>query len=492
MNEIKTLDIHGKPYNQALLVTILLIGSFCTVLNQTILATAFPTLMKTFNINASTVQWLTTGFLLVNGIMIPITAWLMNKINSRLLYTGAMFFFLIGTTMCFAAPNFEFLLAGRLVQAVGVGISMPLLQTIMLTIFPKEKRGAAMGLAGIVIGAAPAIGPTLSGWIIDHYTWRDLFGMLIPIILIVLSLSFFLMKEVIPLTNPEIDLLSVVLSTLGFGTLLYGFSSVGSKGWGSSEVLICIAVGMIVVSLFVRRQLHLEIPFLDLSVFKHPAFAIAAVLSGITNMAMVGAEMVIPLYIQDVRGESAFHSGLMLLPGALIISIMMPITGMIFDKKGARRLAIMGMSILTIGTLPFAFLTYTTPLIFVITLYALRMFGISMVMMPVTTSGMNALPTELMSHGTAVNNTFRQIASSVGTAILISVLTNVTTNTAPKKAVLEATPLTYKQDMINATLNGYHAAFYVAVGFSLIGILVALFIKGKTDKATTSRKEVIS
>jgi EmrB/QacA subfamily drug resistance transporter len=477
VSNTQTVDIYGKPYNRSLLVVVLLIGTFCTVLNQTLLTTAFPALMKAFNISASSVQWLTTGFLLVNGIMIPISAWLINKFSSKRLYLTAMTIFLIGTITCFIAPNFSTLLIGRLIQAAGVGISMPLLQNIMLSIFPPEKRGSAMGMAGIVIGLAPALGPTLSGWIIDHYTWRDLFGMVIPIVILVLVLAFFLMKSVIQLSNPSIDVLSAFLSTVGFGSLLYGFSSVGNDGWGSSKVISFLVIGVFVIGLFVWRQLHLEHPFLELRVFKSSTFTIAAILSGVVNMAMVGAEMVLPLYIQNIRGESAFHSGLMLLPGALIMGLMMPITGAIFDKHGAKRLAISGMLILTAATLPFAFLTQETPIVMIVILYAIRMFGISMVMMPVTTSGMNALPMNLISHGTAVNNTFRQVASSIGTAVLISILTNVTKDNLPKASLLKSLPLFYKDQAINATLSGYHAAFFVAVIFGLVGFIITFFLK---------------
>ena len=452
MTNNRPLDIYGKPYNRSLLVVVLLIGTFCTVLNQTLLTTAFPTLMNDFDITASDVQWLTTGFLLVNGIMIPITAWLINKFNSKNLYLTAMTIFLIGTIACFAAPNFSILLLGRLIQAAGVGISMPLLQNIMLSIFPPEKRGSAMGMSGIVIGLAPALGPTLSGWIIDHYTWRYLFGMVIPIVILVLILAVFLMKSVIELSHPKIDIFSAILSTIGFGTLLYGFSSVGDKGWGSVEVISFLVVGVLFIAFFAWRQLHIEHPFLELRVFSSKTFTLAAILSGVTNMALVGAEMVLPLYIQNIRGESAFHSGLMLLPGALVMGAMMPITGAIFDKYGAKRLAITGMFILTAATLPFAFLTKDTPILHIVILYAIRMFGISMVMMPVTTSGMNALPGNLISHGTAVNNTFRQVASSIGTAILISVLSNVTKGNLPSEGLLKATPLAYerKSDRSNA------------------------------------------
>jgi len=482
MGNEQPLDIYGKPYNRAMIVAILMVGSFCTVLNQTLLNTAFPTLMRTFNITASDVQWLTTGFLLVNGIMIPITAWMINKFSSKKLYLFAMAVFLIGTITCFIAPTFSILLIGRLVQAAGVGISMPLLQNIMYTIYPPERRGAAMGMVGIVIALAPALGPTLSGWVIDHYSWRQLFGIVIPIVLLVIILSFFLMRSVIPLSNPKIDFLSVILSTIGFGSLLYGFSSVGNKGWSSFEVIGFILVGAVVLAFFVWRQLHIENPLLELRVFKSSTFTLAAILAGVTNMAMIGVSMVVPMYIQNIHGASAFQSGLMLLPGALVIGVMNPITGSIFDKYGAKRLAIIGMFILSCSTAPFAFLTENTPSAYIIVLYMVRMFGISMVMMPVTTSGMNSLPAKLISHGTAVNNTFRQVASSIGTAILISVLTNITNNNLPKESMMEKAPLAYARQAINATLSGYQAAFSVAILFCIVGFILTFFIK-KTSKS---------
>ncbi len=193
-----SVDENGKPYNRGIMIVVILIGTFCTVLNQTILSTAFPTIMKAFSVSTSTVQWLTTGFMMVNGIMIPISAWLSTRFNSKMLYISAMTTFFIGTVVCYIAPNFGMLLTGRLIQALGVGVTMPLLQTIMLSIFPPAKRGTAMGLAGIVIGLAPAIGPTLSGWVIDNWTWRDLFGMIIPLMLLVILASFFFVKSVLP------------------------------------------------------------------------------------------------------------------------------------------------------------------------------------------------------------------------------------------------------------------------------------------------------
>ncbi|KRN89287.1 MDR family MFS transporter [Ligilactobacillus ceti] len=472
-----TKDIHGKPYKRALLVLVLVIGSFCTVLNATLLATAFPAIMQSFDVDTATVQWLTTGFMLVTGVMIPVSAWLINTFSSRFIYLLAMTVFLIGTTLCFIAPSFNYLLVGRLVQGFGVGITMPLLQTIMLTIFPPEQRGAAMGTVGLVIGLAPALGPTLSGFIVDTWTWRDLFGMIIPICVVVLILAFFFMKSVIPHKEQKIDIWSIITSTIGFGSLLYGTSSAGNKGWTNPYVLAFIIVGVIFVALFSHRQLQMSDPFLDISVFKYREFRLASVLSAISNLAMVGAEMILPLYIQTIRGESAFHSGLMLLPGALVVGFMSPITGRLFDRYGAKMLAITGMTLLSLATVPFLFLTPHTSIVLIIGFYMIRMFGIGMVMMTVTTSGMNVLPLDKLPHGTAVNNTFRQVLSSIGTAILISILTTVTTNHLPAKSLLKTTPLAYKQLATDAVLNGYKAAFLMSILFALCSLTLAFFLK---------------
>lgn len=475
-NNVQTVDINGKPYRRPLMVIVLLIGAFCTILNQTILTTAFPALMKAFDISTSTVQWLTTGFLMVNGIMIPISSYLSRRFNTKLLFITAMSIFEIGTITAWLSPSFGVLLAGRLIQAIGVGINMPLMQNVMLTIYPPEKRGAAMGINGLVIGLAPAIGPTLSGWVIDNFSWRWLFGMIVPIAALVILAAFPFVKNVIKNEHPSLDIPSVIISTAGFGSMLYGFSSVGDKGWTSPLVISTIIIGAILVTFLVLRQNKLDEPFLEFKVFESGEFTLATILSSIVMMAMVGVELVIPLYLQIIHGMSAFHSGLTLLFGAIFMGFMSPITGNLFDRHGAKALAVTGMFILTVGTLSFAFITRDTPTIYIVFLYAIRMFGISMVMMPVTTAGMNSLPFNLISHGTAVNNTIRQVATSVGTAIMVSVLTNVTNNHKPGHALLSQAPLQYRSKMIDATLMGYHAAFWFAVAFSILGLILTFFV----------------
>ncbi|USS93514.1 multidrug efflux MFS transporter [Fructilactobacillus ixorae] len=477
MSEKQTVDANGRPYNRTIFVLILLVGAFVAVLNQTILGTAFPTLMQAFHVSTSTVQWLTTGFMMVNGILIPVSAWLTGRMNTKWLYLGAMLIFEIGTILAAFAPTFSVLFIARLIQAVGVGVIMPLMQTILLSIFPANERGAALGMGGIVIGLAPAIGPTLSGWIIDNYSWRLIFELLIPIAAFVLIAGLFFIKPVLPTHKSKLDYISLILSTIGFGFALYGFSSVGNDGWGSPMVIWSLLIGAFFIAIFVWRQLHLKNPFLDLRVLKSFEFSVSTSLASIAFMAMIGVEMVLPLYLQIVKGMTAFHSGLTLLGGALMMGLMSPITGILFDKFGARRLAICGLFLLSVGTFPFIFLTEDTSNAYITVLYGVRMFGIAMVMMPVTTSGMNALPVQMMGHGTAVNNTIRQICGSIATAVMVSILSNVTKNNMPSGTLKVNDPIHFRDLAISATLKGYTAAFGIAFLISVIAFIVAFVLK---------------
>lgn len=466
-------DINNQPYNRLIMVIILMTGSFCTVLNQTILATAYPTLMRYFSVNTSTVQWLTTGFLMVNGMMIPVSAYLSNRLNTKYLYLGAMVVFEVGTVVCWLAPSFAILLVGRLIQALAVGVTVPLIQTIMLTIFPPEKRGTAMGYTGIVVGLAPEIGPTLSGFIIDTMTWRDLFRLIAPIVLLVIVLGWFFIHPVLANNDDKLDLWSLILSTFGFGLLLYGFSVVGSYGWSSPLVIGSLIVGAVIVAIMFYRQLKISHPFLEIRVFKHRPFIIGTTLSSIVRMAMVGVEMIIPIYLQNVHQLSAFESGLVLLPGAAMFGLLSPLTGRIFDKYGAKYLTMIGMTLLTVGTLLLVGVNQTFSIIWIALIYLVRMVGISMVMMPASTAGMNSLPLSLFADGSAVNNTIRQVAAAIGTALMTSVLDDVT-----RQSVRHLTTAAGK---LTAVLNGYHAAFLLAAGFAFIGIIIASFFKRKQD-----------
>ncbi|MCB2832859.1 MDR family MFS transporter [Streptococcus dysgalactiae] len=491
MNSKKTFDIHGKEYNRTAMVMLLLIATFAGVLNQTSLGTAIPTLMISFNINLATAQQATTWFLLANGIMIPVSAYLATRFSTKWLYVTAYAILITGLLITALAPtdNWMLFLFGRIIQASAVGITMPLMQVVMVNIFPAEQRGAAMGLNGLVVGLAPAIGPTFAGWILKHdfvlmgvhLSWRAIF--ILP--LVILTLAFlaapFVVKDVIANRDMSLDVPSLILSIIGFGSFLWGFTNVANNGWGDlTMVILPIAIGVSVISLFIYRQLHLEVPFLDVRVFKVKQFSVTTAAIAISMMTMMGVEMMLPLYLQNVHGLSALDSGLALLPGALMMGLVSPIAGRVYDKVGARRMALVGFSILAIGTIPFTFLTAATPDHFITLMYAVRMFGIAMVMMPLTASAMSALPPHEAAHGTAANNTARQIASAIVVALLSSVTQNVINTNKPAKLLLTNDPLAYASKMIDASLKGFQTSFSLGLVFALLGIIVALFLrKGK-------------
>src|SRR5690625_4123803 len=239
--------------NRIMMIAILLGGSFLAVLNQTLLITATPHIMEEFNLTENSGQWVTTIFMLVNGIMIPITAFLMETFTTRRLFFVSMSTFIVGTIICALSLNFPMLMAGRIVQAAGAGIVMPLMMTIFMLIFAVERRGFAMGMAGLVISFAPALGPSLSGWLIEFLPWKSLFYIILPLAIIDLLIGFFFMKNIITRTFPKVDYVSIVLSMFGFGGLLYGFSSVGNYGWSNKGVIISLIVGTITLTLFILR-----------------------------------------------------------------------------------------------------------------------------------------------------------------------------------------------------------------------------------------------
>ena len=471
-----------------LIIGIILAGAFVSILNSTLLNVALPSMMADFDVKATTIQWLATGYMLVNGVLIPTTAYLIQKFSVRQLFLAAMLLFTIGTITSALSPTFAVLLTGRMIQASGSAIMMPLLMNVLLSSFPIEKRGSAMGVMGLVMIFAPAIGPTLSGWIIEHYEWRYLFYMIIPIALLVILLAFFKLKDKKESMETHLDQLSVLLSSIGFGGLLYGFSSAGDKGWDSPMVYGTIIAGVIGLIILVVRQALIDKPMLDFRVYKYPMFALSSAIAIVINMAMFSAMILMPIYLQTLRGISPFHSGLLMLPGAIIMGIMSPITGKLFDKFGGRLLAIIGLSITVATTYFFYNLSIDTEYSSLIVLYSVRMLGMSMVMMPVVTNGMNSLPARLNPHGTAINNTLNQVSAAIGSALLVSVMSSRAKQHSEELTAKAMQNLTEQPDAqtlanmkaeigIQATLNGINDAFFVAFFIAILALVLAFFIK---------------
>ncbi|MGN8644598.1 DHA2 family efflux MFS transporter permease subunit [Gracilibacillus sp. HCP3S3_G5_1] len=445
------------------LMIVLMSGAFVAILNQTLLGTALPHIMADLEIDAATAQWLQSIFMLVNGIMIPVTAFLIERFTTRALFLTAMGSFALGTLVAAVAPVFSVLLVGRVLQAAGAGIMMPLMQTIMFLIYPIEKRGTAMGLFGMIIAFAPAIGPTLSGWLVENFPWRSLFYVVLPIAIIDLIVANKILVNVTKQTFPKVDVTSIILSTLGFGGILYGFSMAGdvNHGWLSAMVLIPLIIGAITLYFFIQRQFRLEKPILEFRIFKYNMFTLTTGIGMVSFLAMIGGAIILPIMMQDYLGFTALESGLALLPGAILMGLMNPVTGRLFDKFGAKWLAVIGLGIMSVTTFLFAILTPETSFAYITTVNAIRMFSISMVMMPVTTAGLNQLPNDVIPHGTAMNNTMRQMSGALGTALLVSVM------------MTQAIP----SEGIAGMLHGVNISFLVAGIISIVGFVLAFFIK---------------
>ena len=503
--------IFGKGITRGKILAAMLFGMFIAILNQTLLNVALPKINTEFNISASTGQWLMTGFMLVNGILIPISAFLFNKYSYRKLFIIGLALFTLGSLVCAISFNFPIMMSGRVLQAIGAGILMPLCSNVIVTIFPPEKRGVAMGTMGIAMILAPAIGPTLSGYIVQNYHWNVMFyGMFfIGIIAIVIGLFWFKLYQ--STTNPKADIPGIIYSTIGFGSLLYGFSEAGNKGWGSTEIVTMFIVGTVFIIFFIIRELRMKAPMLNLEVLKYPTYTLTTIINMIVMMSLYGGMILLPLYLQNLRGFSALDSGLLLLPGALVMGALGPVAGKLLDTIGIKPLAIFGIGIMTYATWELSKLNMDTTYLHIMWIYIVRSFGMAFIMMPIMTAGMNALPPRLISHGNAFVNTMRQLAGSIGTAILVTVMTTQQTNhlSAFSEELDKTNPVIQDHmrelaqqyggesaamkvllEHVNklASVEGVNDAFIVATIISAIALILSLFLQGKKKAQLSAEK----
>lgn len=495
--------VYGKGISRNKILVAMMFGMFIAILNQTLLNVALPVINNEFSISASTGQWLMTGFMLVNGILIPISAFLISKYSYRRLFLIAMTLFTIGSIICALSFNFPMMMTGRVIQAVGAGVLMPLGSNVFMTIFPPEKRGAAMGTLGIAFILAPAIGPTLSGWIVQNYHWNVMFYGMFAIGLVAIFISFFWFRIYQKTSNPKPDVQGIIFSTLGFGLLLYGFSEAGNDGWTSLTVSLSLIIGIIFTALFVIREVRMKNPMLDMSALKYSGFTLTTIINVIVTMSLFGGMILLPIYLQNLRGFTPLDSGLLLLPGSLIMGFMGPIAGKMLDSFGIKPLALIGLTIMTFATWELTQLNMDTPYTTILVIYIVRSFGMSFIMMPIMTAGMNSLPQRLIPHGNAISNTVRQLAGSIGTAILVTVMTqNTTSHLANMSDNMDSTnPMIQEQikalsDSVGgqeagttalftyfnklATVQGINDAFWIATLFSVIALILSLFLKGKS------------
>ena len=405
-------------------IATLLVATFVVILNETIMNVALRRLMVDLGVTAPTVQWLSTGFMLTMAIVIPTTGFILQRLSTRAVFMLAMGLFSSGTLLAALAPGFEILLLARIVQAAGTAIMLPLLMTTILTLVPVSRRGFVMGNVSIAISVAPAMGPTVSGVILEHFSWRFMFVFVLPVALAAFAIGARFLTNIGEKEKTRLDVLSVLLTVPAFGGIVYGLSQIGGEDGPGSPALIALAVGVIAMVAFVLRQVRLqksEAPLLDLRAFTFRMFTVSVLLLVVAMIALFGSVILLPLYLQEVRGLTSLETGLTLLPGGLAMGLLGPFIGRLFDKVGPLPLTVTGSSLLVVALFQFSLLDAGTPVGWIVTLHVGLSLGLALIFTPAFTTGLNPLPPQLYSHGSAIMSTLQQVAGAAGTALLVSI-----------------------------------------------------------------------
>ncbi|WP_139994381.1 DHA2 family efflux MFS transporter permease subunit [Kurthia sp. Dielmo] len=447
------------------MIALLMIATFVGLFGETAMNMAITNVMTDFNVSAGTAQWLTTGYLLVLGILVPVSALIIQWISTRGIIILAFVFSIVGSIIGAIAPNFEILLLARVIQAVGTGLVLPLMINVILIVVPITKRGAAMGIMGMVITLAPAIGPTLAGFIVDVSSWHYIFWVSVVLYIILIVVFMSKVYNVTTLTKPKIDFLSVILSTVAFGGIIYGLSTFSE---GTTASTVGLVAGIVALLLFVWRQFASEQPMIDLHVFKYRNFTIGSLLLFISFALILAMAILMPMYLKGSLLLTATSAGLAMLVGNILNAALAPVVGNTFDRVGAKIYLTIGFLCFVIATVMlYVFVSATTPLWIVIVAYMIFFIGASTIIMPAQTNSLNELPKQLYTHGSAVLNTFQQIAGAAGTAIAITLMTTGQASYATEhpKASIET--------LIAA---GIEHAFFFIVLLAVIGFVLSLFV----------------
>ncbi|MDF5758894.1 MDR family MFS transporter [Spongiactinospora sp. TRM90649] len=451
----------------------MVLATFVVILNETIMINAIPRLMEALHITEQTAQWLSTAFMLTMAAVIPITGWFLQRVTTRGAYATAMGLFLIGTALAAVAPTFEVLLAARIVQASGTAVMMPLLMTTLMQVVPEGDRGRVMGNVTLAISVAPAMGPTVSGVILQFGDWRWLFGVVLPIAGLITYGGLRQLKNIGEPKYSTIDWLSVVTAAAGFGGLVYGLSRF--EGGDARLAGAIVAAGLLAIAVFVLRQLSLQkrgVPLLDLRTLRHRTYTVALIMMSVAFMSMLGSMILLPLYLQNIRGLDPLQTGLLVMPGGLAMGLLGPTVGRLFDRFGGRVLVIPGAIGISLALIGFTQVTMTMPFWQLLGLHALLMVSLAATFTPVFTLGLGAVPPSLYSHGSSILSTLQQVAAAIGTALVITVMS----------ARAEVVKATGAADAV-ATLDGMRMAFIIGAALSAIVIITALLLPARATQA---------
>lgn len=451
-------------------VALLLGSTFVVILNETIMGVALPRLMSDLSITASTAQWVSTAFMLTMAVVIPVTGFVLQRTTTRQAFLAAMGLFSLGTLISALAPGFEVLLAGRVVQAMGTAIMLPLLMTTVMTVTPPAGRGRTMGNISVVISVAPAIGPTISGLVLSVLPWRALFGLVLPIALVALAVGAWRLETLNEPRGARVDLGSVVLSALAFGGIVLGLSRLGEAADGAAVAAwVSLGVGMAALSLFIARQVWLQRDdraLLDLRVFASPTYAVAVGLMGLSMIALFGTIILLPIYAQNVLGLDVLSTGLLLLPGGLAMGLLAPVVGRAYDRVGPRPLLVPAAVVVSLALWGFTLVGVGTSPWLLLACHVVLSIGLALMFTPLFTSALGSVQPQLYSHGSAVIGTVQQVAGAAGTALFVTVLTHQATAAAARGA-----------EAVAATASGVHAAFLVGAVASLLAIPAAFAVR---------------
>ncbi|WP_174856178.1 MDR family MFS transporter [Streptomyces otsuchiensis] len=470
----------AMPRQIKIVIGLLVVSAFVVILNETIMSVALPRLMEDLDLSASTAQWLTTGFLLTMAVVIPTTGLILQRFTTRTVFLSAMTLFTTGTLLAAVSPGFGPLLAGRVIQASGTALMIPLLMTTVLNFVPAARRGRTMGLISIVIAVAPAVGPTFSGLILSSLSWRWLFLVVIPVALLSLVLGAMMIQNITTPRKVSFDVVSIVLSALAFGGLIYGLSAIGESSAGHAPVqpALPIAVGAVALLVFVVRQTKLQkraAALLDLRPFTVPTFAIGVLMMVICMGALFGSLILLPLYLQNVLDLSTLSTGLMLLPGGLTMGVVAPIVGRLFDRYGPRPLVIPGAFGMTAALAAMTRLGEGSAPAMIVAIHVFLCVSLGFMMTPLMTSSLGSLNPELYSHGSAIVSTLQQLAGAAGTALFITVMTRGATAAAQDG-----------RGEVGALADGIHAAFLVGAALAVVGAAFSFLVRRAPQKAGPS------
>jgi EmrB/QacA subfamily drug resistance transporter len=471
------LDSPAKPATAVsgrtpAVIRLLVLATFVVILNETIMINAIPRLMDALHITEQTAQWLSTAFMLTMAAVIPITGWFLQRVSTRSAYTTAMGLFLLGTALAAVAPSFEVLLGARIVQASGTAVMMPLLMTTLMQVVPEGERGRVMGNVTMAISVAPAMGPTVSGVILQFGSWRLLFVVVLPIAAVITWRGLKQLENVGESRLGTVDWLSVVTAAAGFGSLVYGLSRFKDDAAAAAAF---VAVGLVAIVVFVVRQLLLQkrdVPLLDLRTLRYRTYTVALILMSVAFMAMFSSMILLPLYLQNLRELSALQTGLLVMPGGLAMGLLGPTVGRLFDRFGGRVLVIPGAIGITLALTGFTQVTLTMPFWQLLGLHALLMVSLAASFTPVFTLGLGAVPPPLYSHASSILSTMQQVSAAIGTALVITVM-SARADALRSAGATEAF----------ANLGGMRLALVIGAVLSVVVVVTALLLPARADSA---------